>query len=425
MIKNTRTLATTKLRRDALRVLDAGLRAIDTRSVVAANVKRVGNRFTISGKTFDLRAFDHIYVIGIGKAAADAGQELERILGDRITTGVILDVKTVRLKRLKSLAGTHPFPSLENMRATGEIIGILKHVEEHDLVIAVISGGGSALLCWPYELKCNQLVLLTKMLMRNGATIQEINTVRKHLSEIQGGQFAKMVYPATVVGLLFSDVPGDDPGMIASGPTVMDLTTKKDAARIMAKYDLARACRLPNCELLETPKDPKYFQRVTNHIIVSNVQALDAMSREAKRLGYSVRKYSQSLSGEAREVGRLLAGIPQPGEMVIAGGETTVTVKGKGKGGRNQEVALSALASISDDGLVASLASDGVDNSPAAGAFVDARIRERAKRLRLNPAAFLNRNDSYAFFKRAGGHILTGVTGANVSDLFLAARSRR
>ncbi|MEK7655391.1 MAG: DUF4147 domain-containing protein [Patescibacteria group bacterium] len=421
-IKNSRTLGSTRLRKDAISVFEAGLDSICTGRVIKESVRIKGSKLHVGTQSWNLSDYHKIYVIGIGKAAADAGKEIENILGGRITSGVILDVKTVKLKRLKSLAGTHPFPSVENVKATQEIVGILKHVEEHDLVIAIISGGGSALLCWPFELKCGQLTMLTKTLMKKGATIQEINTVRKHLSEIQGGQFAQMVYPATVIGLLFSDIPGDDPGMIASGPTVMDRSTKEDAARIMVKYDLQKSCRLPHCELLETPKDPKYFQRVTNIVIVGNSKALDAMKKQAKKLGYLVRIYSCCLSGEAREVGRLLAGLPHKGEMVLAGGETTVTIKGKGKGGRNQEVALGALSVIDDDVLVASLASDGIDNSPAAGAFVDADIRKRANRLKLNLETFLKRNDSFTFFKRVGGQIMTGVTGANVSDLFLAVR---
>ncbi len=424
LIKNFGALSTSRIRKDAINVLEAGLDAIRTNRVIKETVRLRGSKLLVGTQSWNLSDFHKIYVIGIGKAAAEAGKELENILGDRITSGVILDVKTVKLKRLKSIAGTHPFPSIENMKATGEIVGILKHVEENDLVIAIISGGGSSLLCWPFELKCEELTLLTKTLMKKGATIQEINTVRKHLSEIQGGQFAQMVYPATVIGLLFSDIPGDDPAMIASGPTVMDLSTIEDAARIMAKYDLQKACRLPHCELKETPKDPKYFQRVTNIVIANNSKALDAMKNKAKKLGYRVRIYSCCLSGEAQEVGRLLAGLPQKGEMVLAGGETTVTVKGKGKGGRNQEVALGALSIIDDDALVASLASDGIDNSPAAGAFADAEIRKHAYRLKLDPEKYLKRNDSFSFFKRVGGQIMTGVTGTNVSDLFLAVRKK-
>jgi glycerate 2-kinase len=411
-----------KLRKDALAVIEAGLSAIRTDMAIASRVTRKGSMLRVGSQKWNLDDYRHVYVIGIGKAAADACAELERILGSRITDGIALDVKRRPMKRIKSLVGSHPFPSLPNMRATGEIIGILKHVERQDLVIAVISGGGSALLCWPYEVKCDTLMQLTGMLMKKGATIQEINTVRKHLSEIQGGQFARLAFPATVIGLIFSDVPGDDMAMVASGPTMLDLTTVKDAQRIIDRYDLMNACQLPECDLKETPKDPIYFQNVTNVLLVGNGVALDAMEREGKKRGYRVRVYSKELVGEAREVGRLLAGLPKPGEIVIAGGETTVTVRGKGKGGRNQELALGALPFVGDDVLVASVASDGIDNSPAAGAIADASVKANAKKHRLNPEAFLSRNDSFSFFAKAGGHIQTGMTGANVSDLMLAMR---
>jgi glycerate-2-kinase len=309
------------------------------------------------------------------------------------------------------------------MQATGEIIAILKHVTPQDLVITVVSGGGSALLCWPYEVNCDELTRLTAMLMKNGATIQEINTVRKHLSEIQGGQFARMAYPATVIGLIFSDVPGDDMAMVASGPTMLDLTTAKDAKRIIDRYELIKTCQLPNCNLIETPKDPIYFRNVTNVLVVGNSVALDAMKKEGEQRGYRVKLYSNALTGEARDVGKMLAGLPKAGEMVIAGGETTVTVHGKGKGGRNQELALGALPFVGDDVLVASLASDGIDNTPVAGAIADAVTTAAAKRARLDASAYLAKNDAYTFFKKAGAQIETGITGANVSDLMIAVRS--
>ncbi len=415
--------SSSRLRTDTLAVLEAGLTAIRTEDAVRRQVVRHGERLTIGSRSWDLSSFRHIYVVGIGKAAGDACAALERILGARITDGLALDVKKRPLKRIKSIAGSHPLPSLINMRATGEIIGMLKQVGPSDLVVTVISGGGSALLCWPYELKCDALAMMTAALMKQGATIQELNTVRKHLSEIQGGQFARLAFPAEVIGLIFSDVPGDDLSMVASGPTMLDTTTVNDAKRILKRYDVLRTCQLPDCELRETPKDALFFQRVTNLLIVGNTNALNAMEREAARRGYAVRVYSKELVGEAREIGRFLAGLPQPGEMVLAGGETTVTVRGKGVGGRNQEVALGALPVVGADVLVASFASDGVDNGPVAGAIADAGIADIAKKKRLDPRAALAQNDAFTFFKKTGGHLVTGVTGANVSDLFVAVRA--
>lgn len=412
------------LRRDALTVLRAGIDAIRTKDAVRRTISIRRGSIVSGGKTLRLRDYRRVFVIGIGKASAEAAETLEGMFGDRIDGGVVLDVRKARTRRVRGMAGTHPFPSMDNMRATGEIMAILKQLDSRDLVIAVVSGGGSALLCWPYQLKCDDVSLVTRTLMQKGADIREVNTVRKHLSEILGGQFARLAYPATILSLIFSDVPGDDIGMVASGPTVLDRTTVADAEAVMAKYDLLRACRLPDCELRETPKDPVFFERVTNVLAVSNALAAEAMEREAARLGYRPRIHSLELVGEARDVGRVLAGLPDAGEMVIAAGETTVTVRGKGKGGRNQELALGALPFVSEDGLVLSCASDGADNSSVAGAVADAEVRRRAARLRLKPQSFLDRNDSLAFFARAGGSIKTGLTGANVSDLMLAARAK-
>ncbi len=412
----------TKLRRDALGVLRAGLAAIGTREAIRRQCVLKGSRLTVREHSFDLSAFRRLYVIGFGKASLETAQELELILGDRITDGIVLDVKRARLKRIKSVKGTHPFPSEANRIATGDIMALVRQADSRDLIITIISGGGSALLCQPYKLSCDDLTLMTRTLMRAGATIEETNTVRKHLSEIQGGQFARLAHPATVLGLVFSDVPGDDIGVIASGPTVMDTTTVADARRVMRKYDVLKACRLPTCQLRETPKDPAFFRDVTNVFLMNNAYAVAAMETEARRRGYKTRVYSTSLTGEAREVGRLLAGLPRSGEMVFAAGETTVSVLGNGKGGRNQEVALGALGSVDDDALVIACASDGIDNTPAAGAIADKETRKHAKDLRLSADKALAKNASYAFFKKSGDHIVTGVTGANVSDLFIAAR---
>ncbi len=423
MIRNFHELATNARRRDALAVLEAGLQAIDTKRAIHERVGFDGKVLEVLGHAWDLSEYEDVYVIGIGKAALDAASALEEILGDRITGGIVLDVKKGSLKKMESVAGEHPLPTETNVRATGEIIGILKSAGEKDLIIAIISGGGSALLCWPYQLKCDQMRILTSALMASGASIHEINTVRKHLSEIQGGQFAKIAFPATVIGLIFSDVPGDDLGVIASGPTVMDTTTVVEAQEILDRYDLLRACKLPDCELKETPKDPKIFKRVTNILLMSNRVAIEAMEQKAHALGYASRVYSNTLEGEARKIGRLLAGLPRKQEIVLAAGETTVIVKGSGKGGRNQEVALAALQAIDEQTLVLSCASDGIDNTPVAGALADDEIKKKALELGLDPEFYLKNNDAYHFFKKTGGHIETGVTGANVSDLMLAIRT--
>ncbi len=422
IIKNFKSLAISTLRHDALSILEAGIRAADPGGCIRLAAKLRGESAVFGNKKIDLGKYDHVYVIGIGKAAGVACSELERILGSKITGGIALDVKKTKLKRIKALIGTHPLPSIQNMVATGEIMALLKNLDSRDLVIAVISGGGSALLCWPYQLKCDEVAMINRILMKKGAAINEINIVRKHLSEIQGGQFARLAYPATVVGLIFSDVPGDDIGLVASGPTVRDSSTVADAARILEKYKVLKACSIAGCDLRETPKDDIFFRKVTNTLVGSNRDSVEAMVKEAKKLGWRPRIASTQMTGEAKDVGRDLARAAKKGEVIIAAGETTVTVKGSGLGGRNQELALSSLLYIGKDALVVSLASDGIDNSIAAGGIADAITLEAAQRLKINPRKYLDKNDSYSFFKRTRQAIITGVTGANVSDLMLVLR---
>ena len=422
IIKNFKALAKTKIRRDALAIFEAGIKAVDPGRSILRAVKRRGDFIFFGNKKIDLKNFDHIYVIAIGKAAGRASAGLEKILGSKITGGIALDIKKLKLKYIKSLVGTHPLPSEQNMRATGEIMAMLKNLDSRDLLLTVISGGGSALLCWPYELKCSDLSAINSILMRKGAAIEEINIVRKHLSEIQGGQFARLAYPATVLGMIFSDVPGDDLGSVASGPTVRDTSTKTDAARILEKYKVLKACSLPGCDLKETPKDEIYFKKVFNFLVAGNKEAVFAMAGEARRRGWKTRVLGTKITGEARDIGRLMATSPGKSEAVVAAGETVVTVLGRGTGGRNQELALGALPYIEEDTLVASCASDGVDNSLAAGAIADRVTKNKAQRAGVSAKKYLTNNDSYNFFRKTGDSIVTGITGTNVSDLIVALR---
>lgn len=422
LIKNFSSLATSKLRRDALTIVEAGLHAIETQHAVNQVVSLKGEVLHIGENKFRLKSYKRIFVVGIGKASSEAAAALEKILGDRITDGIVLDVKVGKLKYMKNLVGTHPFPSYDNIRATGEIVGLLKAVDSQDLVIAIISGGGSALLCWPHEMECGAMTAMMNVLMKKGATIHEINTVRKHTSEIQGGQFVRLANPATIAGLIFSDVPEDDLSMVASGPTFLDTTTVKDAERILKKYDVLSSCKLPDCHLIETPKDPSIFEHVSNVCVVSNTIATAAMIKQANVLGYDPVLFSNDLQGEAREKGKMFAEQVKPGQVLIAGGETTVHVKGKGIGGRNQEFALGALESIVEDALVLSCASDGIDHSPVAGALVDELVKQKAKTFRLKPEVYLAKNNSFEFFQKTKSYLETGMTGMNVSDVMLAIR---
>ena len=420
IVKNFGSLATTPLRIDALEIVEAGLSAIDTKEVIKREVAFSGSTLCVKGRCVDLAKYKRVFFVGIGKCAADAAAVFDAMLGGWITDGVVVDVRGVELRSIKSEIGTHPLPSEANVRAARSVERLLRRATQDDLVLTFISGGGSALLCLPNDIKCGTLARITRLLMRRGATIDELNIVRKHLSLIQGGQYAAIAYPAHVFSLIFSDVPGNDMSVIASGPTVLDKTTKEDAKRILEKYDIARECSEADCALVETPKDEKYFKRVENIIVLSNETALAAMARRAEKLGYAAEIAETAIEGEARELGVHIARQARAGGCVLYGGETTVTVRGSGIGGRNQELALGALAHITDGVAVVAVASDGWDNSPAAGAIADMPARKKSEELGLDPQAFLDNNDSHTFFKKVGAVIETGRLGSNVSDLYFS-----
>ena len=424
VIKNSSELGTTPLRRDALEILEAGYQAILTKEVVGKEVEINGQSLRIGERVVALNVYKRIFFVGIGKCALDAGEGFEEKLGSWLTDGIILDVRGATLKKLRSKIGTHPFPSAQNVEASQSIADLLKGLTDTDLLITVISGGASSLLCLPYDLTCETIGLITKTLMDKGATIDEINTFRKHTSIIQGGQFAKFAYPATVVSLIFSDVPGDNIATVASGPTVLDTTTIADARAVLEKYDILNLCKLPECELTETPKDPEYFQRVHNILFVTTKKALEAMRRTAERLGYQAEVVSAELQGEARAIGQRLVDEATASKMCrLWGGETTVLVKREGKGGRCQEAVLGALTNIKEGVLCIAATSDGWDNTPFAGAIGDMVTLARARELGLDPLTASENNQAYDFFEKVGSHIDTGRTGANVSDWYMTLTS--
>jgi len=419
IIKNWNELSTTSLREDALQILEAGLESVATENVIESQIVLKDGDLCIKDARICLGLYKQVFFVGIGKCALDAGGVFEKLLGDRITDGIVLDVRGGVLKKLRSYVGTHPYPSEQNLEATRAIVKMFDNITVEDLVITVISGGGSSLLCMPHDLKCEVLANITKGLMDKGASIHEINIVRKHTSDIQGGQLAKLLFPATVISFIFSDVPGNDMGTVASGPTVMDASTQEDAEKILAKYDILTLCTLPHCELVETPKNPKYFERVTNILLVTGHKALEAMAKKAIALGYKSTIVTDNLEGEARVVGEKLAREENASRVCkLYGGETTVRVWGQGKGGRNQELVLAALSHLVTNKVIVAAASDGWDNSDVAGALGDKDLFEHAQGLHADPSQFLDTNNSYEFFSRIGGHIKTGRTGINVSDLY-------
>jgi glycerate-2-kinase len=426
-IKNFDEIALTDARRALLAIAEAGYETIDTEAVLAKAMRLEGDMLTLADQKIDLGAVGKIVFVAIGKCSAEAGAYAERILGDRIATGVVVDVKVCpELGRIRTFCGTHPLPSTENLQAATAIVDVLNGLTEKDLVICVISGGGSTLLFLPEDKASREEVPIMTALIDAGATIQEINIVRKHLSYARGGNLAKDAYPARVVSLIFSDVVGNDVSSIASGPTVKDTTTIADAEAILAKFNVLQTCHISACGLIETPKEDKYFEHVSNLLVVSNRHALEGMKTAAERIGFSVDIRGSELTGNADDVGEMIASAVHaaPAHSVLLwAGETTVTVRNPdGRGGRNLQLCASALRFIHPGEEILSLASDGRDHGAFAGAICDTMTKTAAAAVGMDPEKFRMANDTYPFFEKVGNYLMTGDTGSNVSDLIIGLK---
>ncbi|MBU1046902.1 DUF4147 domain-containing protein [Patescibacteria group bacterium] len=424
IIKNKDELSTNSLRKNALDILEAGYQSVLTENILEKSFSLKGEVLKIKDKEYILEDYKRIFVVAFGKCSNQSALFIENILGDKITDGIVLDLKLMEFKKLRSIQGTHPLPSNENIEATDLIKKMVGNLNEDDLVLVFVSGGGSALLCSPVEgMECSFLEKVNKALMSKGVTIGEVNIVRKHLSGIKGGSLAKLIYPAKLVSVIFSDVPGDDISVVASGPTVRDLTTKQDAQLILEAYseeDSKSELIEIISFLIETPKDEKYFENVDNILMVTNRIALETMEEKAKALGYTTLIESFDIEGEARQLSTKLTSEEYSNNSCrIFGGETTVKIIGKGKGGRNQEFALASLENLSADMLVLAAASDGMDNSDVAGAFVDYELFKKMQGEKLDWREYLDNNNSYEFFEKMRTQIKTGKTGINVADFYL------
>jgi len=424
-IQNFEALAVNELRRDALGIAEAGYEAIHTEKVIRSKVHIIDGELRIGNKAYPI-ARRRIYFVGVGKCSFAAAGAIEKIFGDKLTGGIAFDVSAHDkddITNIETYIGTHPLPSEVNERATERIMEFLSGRTENDLVIMFVSGGGSTLLCIPpATMTCSDEGELFKELTARGAPIQDMNTVRKHISYARGGALAEASYPAEVVSLIVSDVPDNDIAYIASGPTVLDSSTIADAQAVLAKYGMESM----NIAFIETPKDENYFKRVTNLLFITNQDALVAMKDEAVRRGYSATIVSDHIAGEARDLGRSIVEklhASTANTALLYAGESTVALSGNtGMGGRNQEMALSALAHIHSDELVLPFASDGRDNTDHAGAIADELTRTHAREKNISAEEYLDAHRSYDFFTTAGDALLTGYTGSNVSDLIIALK---
>ena len=433
------------LRQDAAAVFHAGLRAADPGEAIRRHIALDGDRLTAGGKPYDLSTVQGIYLVGMGKAAAAMAEPIRDLLGPRIRAGA-LTVKYGHSKPLLPIRVTeagHPIPDEAGVQGTREIISILDGTGADDLVICLISGGGSALSPAPAEgLSLHDKQDVTRRLLECGASIHEINPIRKHLSRIKGGHLARLTKPSALISLLLSDVIGDDLDTIASGPTAPDRSTYTDCLEILDRYGIRDAIPGParlillegqSGHLQETPKegDPA-FERTQNVVVGSNALAVQSARAKAEELGYHPLVLSTFVEGETREVARVHAAIareilasgnpvPRPA-CVISGGETTVTIRGQGLGGRNQEFALAAALAVDglDGVVVLSAGTDGTDGpTDAAGALADGTTVARARERGMEAWGYLKENDSYHFFDALGDLLRTGPTLTNVMDLRL------
>ncbi len=434
------------LRADFQEILASTITAVDPYASVLRHINRDGNTLNITRHDgqhliLPLNNFDRIFVVGAGKATAPMAEAIETLLGDNISDGIIIvkDGHCGTLRRIAQTEASHPLPDRRGMEATTQVYNMVKSAGKNDLIISLLSGGGSSLLSLPADIPLEDKIAATSILLRCGANIEEINCVRKHISQVKGGLLAQAAYPATVVNCLISDVVGDDISAIASGPLSPDTSTYGDALRIVRKYHLAdilpasvtaRLIAGTEGRIPETAKcDDPAFTRITPVILASNIQALDAAKEQAQHLGYETLILSSMFEGDtseaalfhgriAREIHATGNPIPRPA-CIISGGETTVRVQGSGLGGRNMEFVLRSAIEIAGlpNMLIASIGTDGTDGpTDAAGAIADGTTLQRARQKGLAVEQYLANNDSYHFFEALGDLVKTGPTRTNVMD---------
>lgn len=431
------------MRDNAIEIFQAGLRAVAPGAAIKSFCQLDGEILQVDGQSYDLSLFKNIYVLGAGKAGASMAKAIEDILGERISKGIIT-VKYGHLEKLakiKTHEGSHPVPDENGYLGAQAIFRLASAADKNTLVICLISGGGSALMPLPVDgVTLEDKQDATKVLLSCGATIHEINAVRKHLSVIKGGGLARAVYPATLITLILSDVVGDDLDSIASGPCVCDSKTFADCKAIFSKYsiddeipasvlqyiDLGLAGKVP-----ETVKAGQgVFEATQNVIVAGNFKALLKAKEKADELGYNTLLLSSMIEGETRDVASnhiaiareiQAHGYPvQKPACLLSGGETTVTIKGAGKGGRNQEFVLASALKMTgmDNIVILSAGTDGTDGpTDAAGAIADQNTLQRAALKELEPQKYLENNDSYHFFNTLDDLYKTGPTNTNVMDL--------
>ena len=421
-------------RKVALDCIAAGIRASDPSAVIDERITLDGTVMTVSDDRYDLSEYGDVLLVGGGNAAATAAKELETVLGDRIDRGVVVTDTPVETERIEVLPADHPIPSERGVESTRTLLEMTESAGANDLVLVVVTGGGSALMPAPAAgIDLSDLQTTTDRLLTCGADISEINAVRKHCSDVKGGQLADVASPATVVGLVFSDVVGNRLDVIASGPLTADGSTFRNAIEVIDRYDIdvpdsitTRLRRGSEGRYDETPSpgDPS-FESVSQYVLADGNTALRSAATVAREGGYEPLILSSRIRGESREVAKTLTGIAEecadtgipvePPAVLLSGGETTVTLRGDGTGGPNQEFVLGAALELTEPSIiVASVDTDGIDGvSTAAGGIATSEAITSTAEAR----AALQENDAGGYLDRFDGRLVTGATGTNVNDL--------
>lgn len=442
LVSNGKTPRLQEMRATALNLFELALEAADPGACIRRHISRQKDALVIDKRSFLLSSFDRIILVGAGKAAAAMAAELSKLLQEISIEGAIAIPKSLSMipelpNSVRIFHSSHPIPDAVSQEAAKTILSIVEKATLRDLVFVVISGGASALLETPADpISLEDIKQMNHILLKCGANITEINTVRKHMSAIKGGNLARHCTHAPLVGLVISDVVGDPIEVIASGPTVPDKSTFADVLNIVTKYQISHQLPISVRERLEMgvtgqiPDTPKpgeaVFDNATTILVGSVADAIKAIQDYVRQAGWHCTLLSNSFTGEARDRGKTffssipLVGLSQGCNVFLHSGELTVTIHGNGVGGRNQEMllAMAALVPQTPPITILSAGMDGIEgNSPAAGAIIDNKTLARGRNLKLVPETFLNHNDSYHYFEQLGDAVITGLTGTNVNDL--------
>ncbi len=417
-IKNYSDLAITPQREIVLDLIEVAFNSIKPENVLANKFKVKDNILTINHKRINLNDYEKTFILAFGKGSAKIAKLMEKELGIFLNGGFVIDIDSENFEKLEFCLGTHPIPSETNIEFSKKAVDALSNLNEKTLILTVACGGGSALFEIP-NIELSKLIEINKTLLTLGADIKEINTVRKHLSKTKGGGLVKLLAPAKVVSLIFSDVPGNDLQFIASGPTAFDNTSLYDAIDIYHKFKLKNH-GLTEENFTETPKNEKLFENVENVLMLTNLIPLEAMKKKCEELKIKAEIFSDKFQSDAELAATSLIKQAKPHSILLIGGETTYKViNDEGKGGRNQVVVLAGIYEIDDKTIIASFDTDGWDNSPASGAIADMQTLEKAKNLGINPLEYLKEDNSFVFFKNTQDAIITDRLKTNVSDLII------